>query len=105
MSVFINSLNDAIAFAEKPIVPYDPQYTKDIDSWRLCYDEFVHFIQECVLSNPYPKAVNFLHGLYVDVIRSVETFERHRGIALIPLHVSGGSLLHSLYTSDTLTPS
>lgn len=104
MAVFINSLDDAIAFAEKPIIPYDPQYTKDIDSWRLCYDEFVHFIKECVLSNPYPRSINFLHTLYTNVIYAVETFERHRGIALIPLHVSKGSLLHSLYSADTLTP-
>lgn len=100
----INDITDLENFASHPIKAYDPNYTKDFDTWQRTFNDAVYFIRELILSNPTNRAINYLHGLYIDIIRSVETFERVRGIALIPLHVSGGSMLTSLYSLDMLSP-
>ena len=104
MSALICDIDDLENFAKHPIAAYDPHYTKDIDSWRLAFDESVHFLRELILSNPSRKVINYCHGIYYDIIKQVEAFERHTGTALIPLHVPGRSLLHSFYAGDDLTP-
>lgn len=90
-------------FTKHPVSAYDPHYTQDIDTWRLCFDEFMHFTRELILSNPTRKTMNFLHGIVADVIYRVKAYERHSGVNLFPTTRSCGSLLHSLYSADTLT--
>ena len=85
------------------ISAYDPAYTQDIDSWRLCFTEFMHFIRELILSNPTRQNINFLHGCYADVMYSIKAYERHAGVNLFPTRLWGRSMLHSLYSGDTLT--
>ena len=94
---------DYLNFAKHPVTAYDPYFTKDIDSWRLCFDEFMHFTRELVLSNPTRQIANYLHGLVADVIYSCKAYERHSGVNLFPTTRSCGSMLHSLYSGDTLT--
>lgn len=100
----INDVSDLENFASHPIQAFDQRYTKDFDTWQRTFNDAVYFIRELILSNPNNRAINYLHTLYVKIIHSVESFERVRGIALIPLHVSGASMLTSLYSLDMLSP-
>ena len=99
----IDTLEEAIDFANHPVRAYDPAYTKDVYLFRYTFDCFVHFIQESVLSNPNRKAVNLLHGLFVDLVHKVNSYERHSGVALFPTSFWEKRLFASLYSGDTLT--
>ena len=99
----IESLEDAINFSAQPISAYDPFFTKDVYLYRSTFDDFVHFIKHAVLSNPTARHINFLHGLYFDVIQKTKSYERHTGVQLLPTRFWKKSFIHSLYSGDTLT--
>ena len=99
----INTLEDAINFSQHPVAAYDPFYTKDVFLFRSVFDCFVHFIRESILSNPDGKYINYLHGLYFDLIQKVQSYERHTGVNLFPTRFWEQSLFRSLYSSVPLT--
>lgn len=91
-------------FVAHPISAFDPHYTKDSDSWRRAFDEFLHFTRELILSNPSRKNLNYITGIYADTLYSIKAYERHAGVNLFPTRFWGRSMLHSLFSGDTLTP-